>query len=66
MGFIQSKGGRVVKLLEILNLKCKKDIRECSNEEIYFALLETVQQLSKERKVINLARRNFIIYLQSF
>ena len=39
-----------MKLLEILNLKCKKDIRECSNEEIYFALLETVQQLSKEKE----------------
>ena len=39
-----------MKLLEILNLKCKKGIRECSNEEIYFALLETVQQLSKENE----------------
>ena len=39
-----------MKLLEILNLKCKKGIRECSNEEIYFALLETVQQLSKEKE----------------
>ena len=39
-----------MKLLEILDLKCKKDIRECSNEEIYFALLETVQQLSKEKE----------------
>ena len=39
-----------MKLLEILDRKCKKDIRECSNEEIYFALLETVQQLSKEKE----------------
>ncbi|MGL5694352.1 MAG: glycogen/starch/alpha-glucan phosphorylase, partial [Peptostreptococcaceae bacterium] len=36
-------------LSERLKLKVDKEISTCSNEEIYFALLELVQELSEER-----------------
>lgn len=37
-------------LYEDLTLKCKKDISLCSNEEVYFALLQMVQELSKAKE----------------
>ena len=36
-------------ILETLNIKCKKNISDCSDEEIYFALLEMVQELGEEK-----------------
>ena len=36
-------------LSEILRAKCDKEIANCSNEEIYFALLEVVQELSEKK-----------------
>ena len=36
-------------LSEILKAKCDKEIANCSNEEIYFALLEVVQELSEKK-----------------
>ncbi|MEG0857877.1 MAG: glycogen/starch/alpha-glucan phosphorylase [Terrisporobacter sp.] len=44
-------------LLENLNLKCKKDISSCTNEEIYFALLEIVQQLTEQKENHNLDKK---------
>ena len=34
---------------EILKTKCNKDISACSNEEIYFSLLEIVQELGQNK-----------------
>ena len=34
---------------ETLRIKCKKSISDCSNEEIYFALLEMVQELGENK-----------------
>ena len=36
-------------LLQMLKSKCNKDILYCSNEEIYFALLQIVQELSESK-----------------
>ena len=36
-------------ILETLRIKCKKSISDCSNEEIYFALLEMVQELGENK-----------------
>ncbi|WP_455539608.1 glycogen/starch/alpha-glucan phosphorylase [Terrisporobacter sp.] len=36
-------------LLEILKSKCNKEISTCTNEEIYFALLEMVQELGEKK-----------------
>ena len=38
---------QTMNLADVLKLKCNKEIKECSNEEIYFALLEMVQELSE-------------------
>ena len=40
-------------LSKVLNEKCKKDISMCTNEEIYYALLETVQELGEEKTKAN-------------
>ena len=40
-------------LSKVLNEKCKKDISMCTNEEIYYALLETVQELGEEKTKTN-------------
>lgn len=37
-------------LSKLLKLKTNKDICDCSNEEIYFALLEIVKELGKKKK----------------
>ena len=34
---------------EMLNIKCRKNISQCSNEEIYSALLEIVQELGEDK-----------------
>ena len=46
---MKSERGLSMKLSEILRAKCNKDISSCSNEEIYFALLEMVQELGEEK-----------------
>lgn len=43
----ESEGGLSVNLSEIIKAKCNKDISCCSNEEIYFALLEIMKELSE-------------------
>ena len=40
-------------LSKVLNEKCKKDISMCTIEEIYYALLETVQELGEEKTKAN-------------
>ena len=40
-------------LSKVLKEKCKKDISMCTNEEIYYALLETVQELGEEKTKAN-------------
>lgn len=37
----------------VLKGKCKKDISLCTNEQIYFALLETVQELGEKKTKTN-------------
>ncbi|WP_092923310.1 glycogen/starch/alpha-glucan family phosphorylase [Romboutsia hominis] len=44
-------------LSESLKLKTNKDISDCSNEEIYFALLELVQELSKKKIIKNQGKK---------
>ena len=44
-------------LENIIELRCKKEISNCSNEELYFALLETVQQLSEEKNNCNIGKK---------
>ena len=44
-------------LENIIELRCKKEISNCSNEELYFALLETVQQLSEEKNNCNTGKK---------
>lgn len=45
----ESEGGLSVNLSEIIKAKCNKDISCCSNEEIYFALLEIMKELSENK-----------------
>ena len=45
--------GIAVSLSKVLKEKCKKDISMCTNEEIYYALLETVQELGEEKTKAN-------------
>ena len=42
----------------------RKSLKECSNEEIYVALLELVKQQAQGRKVLQ-RKRKFIIFRQS-
>lgn len=51
-------------LSEGLKLKTNKDISDCSNEEIYFALLELVQELS-EKKVIKNQGKKKLYYISA-
>ncbi|WP_343102106.1 glycogen/starch/alpha-glucan phosphorylase [Romboutsia sp. MSSM.1001216sp_RTP31141st1_G3_RTP31141_220114] len=51
-------------LSESLKLKTNKDISDCSNEEIYFALLELVQELS-EKKVIKNQGKKKLYYISA-
>ena len=51
-------------LSEILKVKCNKDISSCSNEEIYFALLEIVQELS-EKKVNEKQNKKKLYYISA-
>ena len=51
-------------LSEGLKLKTNKDISDCSNEEIYFALLELVQELS-EKKVIENQGEKKLYYISA-
>ena len=44
-------------LSESLKLKTNKDISDCSNEEIYFALLELVQELSEKKVIKNQGKK---------
>ena len=53
-------------LSEILRAKCDKEIANCSNEEIYFALLEVVQELSEKKLIKIKIRRNYTTYQQNF
>ena len=46
---LESEGGLFVNISEMLNIKCRKNISECSNEEIYSALLEMVQELGEDK-----------------
>ena len=36
-------------LSQILSSKCNKDISTCTNEELYFVLLEIVQELGEQK-----------------
>lgn len=51
-------------LLELLSKKCNKDISACSNEEIYFALLEIVKELG-ENKVCEKQGKKKLYYISS-
>ena len=51
-------------LLEMLNAKCKKGISNCSNKEIYFALLEIVQELG-ENKVSKNQDKKKVYYISA-
>ena len=44
-------------LLQMLKSKCNKDILYCSNEEIYFALLQIVQELSESKVIKNQGKK---------
>ena len=44
----ESERGLSVNISQMLKVKCNKDISACSNEEIYFALLEIVQNLGSK------------------
>ena len=46
---LESEGGLFVNISEMLNIKCRENISECSNEEIYSALLEMVQELGEDK-----------------
>ncbi|KHS56044.1 maltose phosphorylase [Terrisporobacter othiniensis] len=45
----ESERGLSVNISQMLKVKCNKDISACSNEEIYFALLEIVQNLGANK-----------------
>ena len=51
-------------LLGVLKAKCNKDISSCSNEEVYFALLEMVQELS-ENKANNKPYKKKLYYISA-
>lgn len=39
-----------MKLAEIVKNRCNKEIKECTNEELYFALLEMTKELAKDKE----------------
>ena len=45
-----------MKLQEIVSKRCGKEIAQCSNEELYYALLEMTKGMAKE-KVSNEGKR---------
>lgn len=48
-------------LNEIMKLKYNKSVSDCTNKEIYYALLETVQNMS-EKKLFKKVKRKTILY----
>ena len=47
-------------LNEIMKLKYNKSVSDCTNKEIYYALLETVQNMS-EKKLFKKSKKKKII-----
>ena len=39
-----------MKLAQIVKNRCNKEIKECTNEELYFALLEMTKELAKDKE----------------
>ncbi|MGN0593961.1 MAG: glycogen/starch/alpha-glucan phosphorylase [Hominimerdicola sp.] len=50
-----------MKLSEIIKLEYNKAISECTNEEIYCALLKTVNELSMQKKAANTKKKLYYI-----
>ena len=50
-------------LQEIVTKKYNKGIADCSNEELYFALLEMTKAMAEKKETTE--RKNYIIFPQS-
>ena len=50
-----------MKLKNMLQEKCGGDLRNKTNEEIYFALLEVVQEMAKEKEK-NVGKKKIILH----
>ena len=48
-------------LAKVLKTKCGKDLRSCSNQEIYFALLELVQEMAAKKETNNSKKKLYYI-----
>ena len=50
-------------LAKAVSMKYNKTIEKCSNEEIYYALLDMTKQMAEDK--VTKERRNCITFLQS-
>lgn len=57
-------GGSKMNLQEIVTKKYSKGIADCSNEELYFALLEMTKAMAEKKENHN-GKKNYIIFPQS-
>ena len=48
-------------LAKVLKTKCGKDLRSCSNQEIYFGLLELVQEMAAKKETNNSKKKLYYI-----
>ena len=53
-------------LNEIMKLKYNKSVSDCTNKEIYYALLETVRNMSEKNFLKKVKRKNYTIFLLNF
>ncbi len=54
-----------MKLQEIVSNRCGKEISQCTNEELYYALLEMTKGMAKEKRAIR-ENVNYITFPLSF
>ena len=45
----ENNGGLIMNLAEVAKTRCGKEIKDCTNEELYYSLLEMTKGMAKDK-----------------